>query len=72
VNGLTYDFLYDMAKQLHEKKSLMLVGSGKKGIQPLIFHDGGLPYRGFLEGRIRDDAYCLILHLTNLELKELG
>jgi len=72
VNGLTYDFLYDMARQLHEKKSLMLIGSGKKGIQPLIFHDGGVPYRGFLEGRIRDDAYCLILHLTNLELKELG
>ena len=72
VNGLTYDFLYDMARQLHEKKSLMLIGSGKKGIHPLIFHDGGVPYRGFLEGRIRDDAYCLILHLTNLELKELG
>lgn len=71
VNGLTYDFLYDMAKQLHEKKSLMLVGSGKKGTQPLIFHDGGVPYRGFLEGRISNDAYCLILHLTHLELKEL-
>ncbi len=71
VNGLTYDFLYDMAKELDEKKSLMLVGTGKKGMQPLVLHDGGVPYRGFLEGRIKDDTYCLILHLTNLELKEL-
>lgn len=72
VNGLTYDFLYDMAKELHEKKSLMLIGTGKKGMQPLVLHDGGVPYRGFLEGRIKGDTYCLILHLTNLELKELS
>ncbi|MBF0224603.1 MAG: hypothetical protein HQK76_04025 [Desulfobacterales bacterium] len=71
VNGLTYDFLYDMAKKLHENKQLMLIGSGKKGIQPLIFHDGGIPYRAFLEGRINGEKYCLILHLTNLELKEI-
>jgi predicted HAD superfamily Cof-like phosphohydrolase len=71
VNGLTYDFLYDIAKQLHEKKSLMLIGAGNKGMQPLIFYTGGVPYRGFLEGRVDGDKYCLILHLTNLELKEL-
>ena len=72
VNGLTYDFLYDMAKKLDEQNSLMLIGTGKKGVQPLVFHDGGIPYRGFLEGRIKGNAYCLILHLTNLELKELS
>ena len=72
VNGLTYDFLYEMAKLLDQKKSLMLIGTGKKGNQPLIFHAGGLRYRGFLEGRIKDDTYCLILHLTNLEMKELS
>ncbi len=71
VNGLTFDFLYDMAKQLAEKNSLMLLSAGKKGNLPLIFHDGGLPYRGFLEGRVKGETYCLILHLTNLELKEL-
>ena len=71
VNGLTYDFLYDMAKQLDEKNALMLIGTGTKGTQPLIFHAGGVPYRGFLEGRIEGDTYCLILHLTNLEMKEL-
>ncbi|WP_010249818.1 hypothetical protein [Acetivibrio cellulolyticus] len=72
VNGLTYDFLYDMAKNLEESNSLMLVGGGKKGTDPIVLTGGGTPYRGFLEGRIKDDKYCLILHLTNLELKELG
>jgi hypothetical protein len=71
TSGLTYDFLYEMAKDLFEKKSLMLVGAGKKGSEPLRLMDGGEPYRGFLEGRIEGEKYCLILHLTNLELKAL-
>jgi len=69
VNGLTYDFLYEMAKSLQESNSLMFVGGGKKGVDPIVLTSGGMSYRGFLEGRIKDDKYCLILHLTNLELK---
>jgi len=69
ISGLTYDFLYNMARDLHETKSLMFVGSGKKGSGPLILTQGGEPYRGFLEGRIEGDKYCLILHLTNMEIK---
>jgi hypothetical protein len=69
VNGLTYDFLYEMAKDLHETNSLMFVGSGKKGTDPIVLSSGGVPYRGFLEGRIQGDKYLLILHLTNLELR---
>ena len=69
VSGLTYDFLFDMAKTLHETKSLMFVGGGKKGSDPLIMTRGGEPYRGFLEGRINGDKYCLVLHLTNMEMK---
>ncbi|MDP4182237.1 MAG: hypothetical protein Q8942_14255 [Bacillota bacterium] len=69
VNGLTYDYLYEMAKSLHESNSLMFVGGGKKGTDPVVLTSGGVPYRGFLEGRIEGDKYCLILHLTNLELK---
>jgi hypothetical protein len=69
INGLTYDFLFDMAKQLEEKKSLMLLGAGPKSNQPLILKRGGTPYRGFLEGRVQNDRYCLILHFSNLELK---
>lgn len=69
VNGLTYDFLFEMAKTLHEAGKVMLVGSGKKGAQPLIFTRNGSPYRGFLEGRIDGKAFRLVLHLSNMELK---
>ena len=69
INGLTYDFLYGIAQELHEQDSLMLVGAGPKSNQPLILRRGGTPYRGFLEGRIDGERYCLILHLSNLELK---
>ncbi len=72
VNGLTFDFLYDIAKQLHEEEKLLLVGSGKRGTRPLIFQTNGSPYRGFLEGRIDGDGYLLLLHLSNLELKSLA
>ena len=71
INGLTFDFLYDMAKMLDEKNCMMLVGAGSKGIGPLVMSTGGTPYRAFLEGRVKDDKYCLLLHLTNLELKSL-
>lgn len=69
INGLTYDFLFAMAKELEEKQSLMLVGSGVKGTEPLVFQKGGQKYRGFLEGRTDGEKYCLLLHLSNLELK---
>lgn len=71
INGLTFDFLYDIAKQLQEKDSVMLMGGGKKGNEPLILSDGGTPYRAFLEGRVDGDKYCLIMHLSNLELKTI-
>lgn len=71
INGLTYDFLYEMAKTLHESNSLMLLGTGETGKNPLVMANGGIPYRAFLEGRIDGDKYCLLLHLTNLELKSL-
>ena len=69
INGLTYDFLYGMAKELEEKESMMLLGGGPKSNQPLILRRGSSPYRGFLEGRTDGDNYCLILHLSTLELK---
>lgn len=71
VNGLTYDFLYEMAKKLDEAKALMLVGGGEKGTGPLVLSANGSGYRGFLEGRVQGEKYVLILRLTNLELKEV-
>lgn len=69
VNGLTYDFLFGIAKQLEEKNSLLVMGAGPKSNQPLILRRGAVPYRGFLEGRTRGDEYLLLLHLSNIELK---
>jgi hypothetical protein len=69
VNGLTFDFLYDMAKELHERDSLLLVRGGEKGDKPIVMHRGGKPYNAFLEGRVKGDAYLLVLQLSNMELK---
>lgn len=69
INGLTYDFLYAMAKDLEDRESMMLLGAGPNSNQPLILRRGSLPYRGFLEGRTKGDRYVLLLHLSNMEMK---
>lgn len=69
INGATFDFLYAMAKELDAKDSLVLLGGGEKGSDPILLSRGGQPYRGFLEGRIRGDRYMLLLHLSDIELK---
>ena len=60
-----------MAKKLVDADSMMLLGAGPKGVAPLVMSNGGTPYRAFLEGRVQDDKYALIMRLTNLELKSL-
>lgn len=70
INGLTFDFLFNISKTLQDKNSFMMLGGGK-GNEPLIFNDGGKPYRGFLEGKVKDNLYCLILHLSNQEYKTI-
>lgn len=70
VNGLTFDFLFDMAKELDKRKSLLLIRGGEKGNEPIVMNRGGKPYNAFLEGRVKKDAYCLIMHLSNMELKK--
>ena len=69
VNGLTFDFLYETAKELSDKDSLLMLGAGPKGNEPLVFQDGGKTYRAFLEGRVKEGKYLLLMHLSNLELK---
>ena len=69
VNGLTFDFLFEMAKDLDDRDSLLLIRGGEKGNEPIVMNRGGKPYNAFLEGRVKDDLYCLILHLSNVELK---
>ena len=72
INGLTFDFLYEMAKELQEKESIMMLAGGAKGNEPLVFQDGGKTYRAFLEGRVKDKSYILLIHLSNLELKGIS
>lgn len=69
INGVTFDFLYNMAKELQDSKSMVLIGAGTKGTEPILLTRGGQPYRGFLEGRTENDRYALILHLSDIELK---
>ncbi len=69
VDGLTYEFLHDLAKLLEDRDSVVLVGAGARGQKPLIFQRNGAPYRGFLEGRTDGDGYLLVLHLSHMELK---
>jgi hypothetical protein len=70
INGLTFDFLYDIAKDLDKRKSLLLLRAGEKGDKPIVMNRGGKAYNAFLEGRVKGDSYCLILHLSNMELKK--
>jgi hypothetical protein len=69
INGLTFDFLFDMAKDLAKRDALLLVRAGEKGDKPVVMSRGGKSYNAFLEGRVKGDSYCLILHLSNMELK---
>jgi hypothetical protein len=69
VNGLTFDFLFDIAKELQKRDSLLLLRGGEKGDEPLVMNRGGRPYNAFLDGRVQKDSYCLLLQLSNMELK---
>ncbi|HPD15913.1 MAG TPA: hypothetical protein PLE19_13250 [Planctomycetota bacterium] len=68
VDGLTYDFLFGMARELDQADALALIGAGPGGRDPILLERNGVPHRGFLEGRVDGDCYLLVLHLTNLEL----
>ena len=70
-DGLTFEFLFNIAKELDENDEMMLIGGGEKGKEPLIFQNNGLPWRAFLEGRVQGDSYALLMRLSNLELKSV-
>ena len=62
VNGITYDFLFSIAKELADKDSMVMMAAGPKGNEPLVFNDGGKPYRAFLEGELKMISivfYCI-------------
>jgi len=68
-DGVTMDFLFGIAKDLHEKEEIALLGAGPKGNLPLIIRDRGNPYRGFLYGEVAEGLYKLLILLSDQELK---
>lgn len=73
TDGLTFDFLFGLAKSLQETQMMALVGAGPKGAGPLVLRDGGMPFRGFLCGEVdgtgEEARYRLLLLLSDQELK---
>lgn len=69
-DGVTFDFLKNMAEELSQDDSLVLLAAGSEGKDPIILSLNGSPYRGFLEGRVEGDKYLLLLHLSNMEIKK--
>jgi hypothetical protein len=69
ANALEFDFLCGLATHLEKQDCMALVGSGPRGIGPLLCERNALPMKGFLEGRTRDESCLLILHLAAFELK---
>lgn len=72
-NGVSYKFFYELAERLHNEKRFARIDSFNpetKKREPLVLYDGGRKFpRAFLEGRVKDDKYALILHLSDQELK---
>ncbi len=68
TNALEFDFLYGVADYLDERKAMAQVGSGRRGIGPLILERNGPKYRGFLDGKTQGDAMRLVLYLAAFEL----
>lgn len=67
VSGLTFQFLYDMAKkELHAAKKMVFLGSGAKGQGPSFSPPTARPTAASWRGRVDGDAYRLVLHLSNL------
>ena len=68
TNALEFDFLHCLAAHLEQHDSLALVGSGLRGIGPLVPERNAAPMKGFLSGQVRDDNYRLVLHFAAHEL----
>ena len=71
---IAFDALYKTAKMLYESCMLWEIGLDKKGENKdkLIFKKNGKPYRAYLEGRISEDSYLLLMHLSPFEIKSLN
>jgi hypothetical protein len=72
-NGVTFRFLFELAEKLHNQKKFAKIETynpDTKKREPLILYDGGRKFpAAYLEGRVKGESYCLLLHLSDQELK---
>jgi len=72
-DGVTLEFLFNIAQDLDQNQEMAVVGAGAKGNQPLVIREKGSPYRGFLYGEIGSGEdqgkYKLLLLLSDQELR---
>lgn len=68
-DGVQFDFLQTIAKDLWDNQEIAALGTGAKGNGPLIFIEGGSGYKGYLYGECQGDKYKLLVLLTRMELK---
>jgi hypothetical protein len=72
-DGVTYKFLFDIASKLAKSNKFAEVESFNpqtKKREPLVLVDGGRKFpRAYVEGLVEGSTYCLILHLSDQELK---
>jgi hypothetical protein len=70
VDGLTFEFLRDLARELASKNEVAVLGAGPKGNMPLVLREAGTAYRAFLHGELDGEGrYKLLLLLSDQELK---
>jgi hypothetical protein len=72
-DGVTYKFLFDIASKLAKNNKFAELESFNpqtKKREPLVLVDGGRKFpRAYVEGLVKGNSYCLILHLSDQELK---
>jgi hypothetical protein len=69
-DGVQYEFLHGIAKSLGQSQEMAFLGAGQKGNAPLVFMEGGTPYRALLAGQTEGEKYRLVLLTTRTELKK--
>jgi len=70
VDGLIFEFLRDLARDLQQNQEVALLGAGPKANQPLVIREHGGAWRGFLYGEVNAQGECrLLLLLSDQELK---
>lgn len=69
VDGLTFKFCYELAQKLDKEGKMVLMAPIKENKpQKVILRNNTLPFYAWLEGRIKDDKYALILHRATLKI----